>query len=117
MSVPIWLTSGVVPPAIAVWSFVTAWPQSTGVIFTLTFGYCFMNASAIVLSFVPSLPIDQTVRSPLRSAAGLLPPPDPPAEPPGALEAPPPPAADVVGAAVPEFVPQAARLKDRAKAA
>ena len=38
MSVPIWLTSGVVPPAIAVWSLATAWPQSTGVTVDLDVG-------------------------------------------------------------------------------
>src|SRR5450759_5106223 len=36
MSVPIWLTSGGWCPAIAVWSFATASPQSTGVTLTVT---------------------------------------------------------------------------------
>src|SRR4029453_15948732 len=80
MSVPIWLTSGVVLPAIAVWSFATASSQATGVTLTLTFGFSAMNASASVPSFVPSAPIAQTVSSPLSSAAG-------PAEP-GATEPP-----------------------------
>ena len=69
MSVPIWLTSGVSPPPIAVCSLATAWPQSTGVTLTFTSGLAAMNLSAITLSLVPSLPIAQTVTSPLTAAA------------------------------------------------
>src|SRR5688572_32037298 len=102
MSVPIWLTSGVSPPPIAVCSFATAWPQSTGVTLTLTSGLAAMNLSAITPSLVPSLPIAQTVTSPL-TAAG---------EPAGAPEAP---ASVAPGAVVesgaaeppPSLVPQA----------
>ena len=83
MSVPIWLTSGVVLPAIAVWSLATAWPQSTGVTLTVTSGFASMNSSASAASFVPSAPIAQTVSSPLRSVAA-----DAGADPAGAAEAP-----------------------------
>ncbi len=79
MSVPIWLTSGVSPPPIAVCSFATAWPQSTGVTLTFTSGLAAMNLSAITPSLVPSLPIAQTVTSPLTAAAEPAGAPDAPA--------------------------------------
>ncbi len=69
MSVPIWLTSGVSPPPMAVCSLATAWPQSTGVTLTVTPGLASMNLSAMTPSLVPSLPIAQTVSSPLSSVA------------------------------------------------
>src|SRR5664280_1151885 len=72
MSVPIWLTSGVWWPAMAVWSLATAWPQSTGVTLTVVPGLSFMNVAARSLSLTPSLPMAHTVSVPLTAAAGLM---------------------------------------------
>src|SRR5674476_1329367 len=98
MSVPIWLTSGVWWPAIAVWSLATAWPQSTGVTLTVVPGLSFMNAAARSLSLTPSLPIAHTVSVPVTEPAGLTA---------GGWLADPP------GAALPEFVPQAATMRPK----
>ena len=73
MSLPIWLTSGVWPPPIAVCRRVTAWSQAIGVTSTVTFGFSSMNRSAIVLRSSPSLPMAQTWSSPETSAAALAP--------------------------------------------
>src|SRR5665811_2012615 len=106
MSVPIWLTSGVWWPAIAVVSFATAWPQSTGVTLTVTPGLSFMNVAARSLSLTPSLPIAHTVSVPPTEAAGLTAGAWLPAawlaDAPGAV------LPDAPGAELPAFVPQAA---------
>ena len=105
MSVPIWLTSGVCLPAIAVVSFDVAWSQATGVTLTVTPGLSFMNASARTVSFTPSLPIAHTVRVPPTEPAGLS------AGAWLATGAPPP---DAAGALLAVFVPQAATMRPSA---
>ena len=62
--VPIWLTSGVSPPATEVRSLSWATSHAIGVTLTVTPGFCAMKSLARTSSFSPSAPIAQTVTVP-----------------------------------------------------